>query len=130
MAVKMKLLIVDDDEISRFYISYVYKNIAVVDTAEDAKSAIIIASQNFYDIIVLDIGLKGELNGVDVLREVRKLPGYNTIPIIAFTAFAMPGDRERFLSEGFDDYISKPVIKEDLCAMVEKNLLKYKKLKQ
>jgi CheY-like chemotaxis protein len=126
----MKLLIVDDDEISRFYISYVYKNIAVVDTAEDAKSAIIIASQNFYDIIVLDIGLKGELNGVDVLREVRKLPGYNTIPIIAFTAFAMPGDRERFLSEGFDDYISKPVIKEDLCAMVEKNLLKYKKLKQ
>ena len=126
----MKLLIVDDDEISRFYISYVYKNIAVVDTAEDAKSAIIIASQNFYDIIVLDIGLKGELNGVDVLREVRKLPGYNTIPIIAFTAFAMPGDRERFLSEGFDDYIAKPIIKEDLCAMVEKNLLKYKKTKQ
>ena len=130
MEEKMKLLVVDDDEISRFYISYVYKNTAVVDTAEDAESAIIKATQIFYDIVILDIGLKGELNGIDVLKEIRMLPAYDKIPIIAFTAFAMAGDKEKFLSEGFDDYIAKPIIKEDLFALVDKNLQKYKKLKQ
>jgi CheY-like chemotaxis protein len=130
MEEKMKLLVVDDDEISRLYISYVYKNTADVDTAEDAESAIIKATQIFYDIVILDIGLKGELNGIDVLKEIRMLPAYDKIPIIAFTAFAMAGDKEKLLSEGFDDYIAKPIIKEDLFALVDKNLLKYKKLKQ
>jgi two-component system, sensor histidine kinase len=128
MEEKMKLLILDDDEISRFYISYVYKNTALVDTAEDAESAIIKATHVVYDIVILDIGLRGGLNGVDALKEIRKLPEYDKIPIIAFTAFAMAGDREKFLSEGFDDYIAKPVIKEDLFDMVEKNLQKYKEL--
>jgi CheY-like chemotaxis protein len=128
MEEKMKLLILDDDEISRFYISYVYKNTALVDTAEDAESAIIKATHVVYDIVILDIGLRGGLNGVDALKEIRKLPEYDKIPIIAFTAFAMAGDREKFLSEGFDDYIAKPVIKEDLYDMVEKNLQKYKEL--
>lgn len=127
---KMKLLILDDDEISRFYISYVYKNTAIVDTAEDAESAIFKASQIVYDIVILDIGLKGELNGIDVLKEIRKLSEYDRIPIIAFTAFALTGDKEKILSEGFDDYIAKPIIKEDLFAMVDKNLLKYKEMKQ
>jgi len=127
---KIKILILDDDEISRFYISYVYKNTAIVDTAEDADSAIIKATHIYYDIVILDIGLKGKLNGIDVLKELRRLPGYDKIPVIAFTAFVMPGDREKFLSEGFDDYLGKPIIKEDLYAMVEKNLQKYKKLEQ
>ena len=126
----MKLLLLDDDEISRFYISYVYKNIALVDTAEDAESAIIKATHIVYDIVFLDIGLKGEVNGIDVLKDIRKLPEYDRIPIIAFTAFAMAGDREKFLSEGFDDYIAKPIIKEDLFAIVEKNLKRYKEMEK
>jgi two-component system, sensor histidine kinase len=124
----MKILILDDDEISRFYISYVYKNTAFIDTVEDAESAVIKASQIIYDIVILDIGLKGELDGMDVLKQIRKLPGYDRIPFIAFTAFAMAGDREKFLSEGFDDYIAKPIVKEDLFSMVEKNLQKYKEM--
>ena len=127
---KIKILILDDDEISRFYISYVYKTTAIVDTAEDAEAAIIKATHIFYDIVILDIGLRGDLNGVDVLKEIRKLPGYDKIPIIAFTAFAMAGYKEKFLAEGFDDYIAKPIIKEDLFAMVNKNLRKYKAIKQ
>ena len=130
MEEKIKLLILDDDEISRFYISYVYKNIAIVDTADDADSAIIKATNIFYDIIILDIGLKSELNGVDVLKEIRKLPGYDKIPIIAFTAFALPGDKEKFLAEGFDDYLAKPIVKEDLYDMVDRNLQKYKEFNQ
>lgn len=129
MQEKMKLLVLDDDEISRFYISYVYKKTALVDTAEDAESAIMKASEFVYDIVILDIGLKGQLTGIDVLKELRKLPEYQKVPIIAFTAFVMPGDREKFLSEGFDDYIAKPLIRDDLFALVNKNLQKYQELK-
>jgi two-component system, sensor histidine kinase len=129
MQEKMKLLVLDDDEISRFYISYVYKKTALVDTAEDAESAIMKASEFVYDIVILDIGLKGQLTGIDVLKELRKLPEYQKVPIIAFTAFVMPGDREKFLSEGFDDYIAKPLIRDDLFDLVNKNLQKYQELK-
>ena len=73
--------------------------------------------------------MKGELDGIDVLKEIRKLPGYDKISIIAF-AFAMPGDKQKFLSEGFDDYIAKPIIRENLLGLVEKNLQKYKELNQ
>ena len=128
MEEKIKMLVLDDDEISRFYISYIYKKTALVDDAEDAESAIIKATHVVYDIVILDIGLRGGLNGVDALKEIRKLPEYDKIPIIAFTAFAMAGDREKFLSEGFDDYIAKPIVKEDLFDIVEKNLQKYKEL--
>ena len=124
MEEKMKLLILDDDEISRYYVSYVYKKTASVDAVEDAESAIKKASEIVYDVILLDIGLRGKLNGIDVLKEIRKLPDYEKVPIIAFTAFAMAGDREKFLSEGFNDYISKPFTKEELFDLVDKNIQK------
>ena len=121
---KLKLLILDDDEISRYYVSYVYKKTALVDAVEDAESAIKKASEILYDVILLDIGLRGKLNGIDVLKEMRKLPGYEKVPMIAFTALAMAGDREKFISEGFNDYISKPFTKEELFTLVDKNLRK------
>ena len=124
MEQKIKILILDDDEISRYYVSYVYKKTALVDAVEDAESAIMKASENIYDIILLDIGLRGKLNGIDVLKEMRQLPGYDKVPMIAFTAFAMAGDREKFLSEGFNDYISKPFTKDELFTLVDKNLVK------
>ena len=127
---KLKLLIVDDDEISRFYVSYIYKKTAKVDTADDAESGIMKASQTIYNLVILDIGLRGALSGIDVLKAIRKLPEYDKIPIIAFTAFALAGDREKFISEGFDDYIAKPLTKEDMFNIVERNLQKYAELKK
>lgn len=59
-------------------------------------------------LILLDIHLGGE-SGIDGLAEVRAQRSLDGVPVIAVTAFAMPGDRERFLREGFDGYISKPI---------------------
>jgi two-component system, sensor histidine kinase len=129
MEEKIKLLILDDDEMSRIYVSLVYKKKAFVDAVENAESAIRKAAEVIYDVVILDIGLKGKLNGMDVLKEMRKLPGYDKVPIIAFTAFAMAGDREKFLKEGFNDYISKPLTRDDLFALVDKNLQQSKNLK-
>ncbi len=62
------------------------------------------------DIILMDINLgTSSSDGVDLFKEIRGNPSTAHIPVFAVTAFAMPGDRERYLEIGFDDYISKPI---------------------
>lgn len=61
------------------------------------------------DIIILDIQLP-RMSGIDIYRELKKIEKFKTIPIIAVTALAMKGDKERILEAGFDAYISKPII--------------------
>ncbi|HEV2290331.1 MAG TPA: response regulator, partial [Gemmatimonadales bacterium] len=64
-------------------------------------------------VILLDISLPG-MDGAEVLRRLRTDPGLGRIPVIALTAHAMTGDRERFLAMGFDGYVTKPIIDETL----------------
>ncbi|MDA9981342.1 ATP-binding protein [Gammaproteobacteria bacterium] len=71
-----------------------------------------------YDVILMDINMP-EMDGIEATAAIRKLPGaMSSIPIIATTALAMAGDRERFLSRGMDGYISKPIIREELYACI------------
>lgn len=65
------------------------------------------------DLILMDISLP-EMDGSEVLRRLREDERFRTVPIIALTAHAMAGDRERFLSEGFDDYVTKPIVDDSL----------------
>ena len=65
------------------------------------------------DMVLLDVSLPG-LDGLAVLKQLREHPVVGRVPIIALTAHAMTGDRERFLVAGFDDYVSKPIVDEQL----------------
>jgi len=60
------------------------------------------------DLVLLDIQMP-ELDGYEVMRRMRAIPGLATVPVVAFTAYAMAGDRERALAAGFDGYITKPI---------------------
>ena len=60
------------------------------------------------DLIVLDIQLP-EISGIEICIELRKIEKFKNIPIIAVTSFAMKGDKDRILSAGFNEYISKPI---------------------
>ncbi|TMG82500.1 MAG: response regulator, partial [Betaproteobacteria bacterium] len=105
-----KAMIVDDDMRNIFALSSLLedKGMTVIshDNGRDAVSSLQI--DNHVDVILMDI-MMPEMDGIDTIREIRKIPGCKHVPIIAVTAKAMKGDREKCMEAGAWDYLSKPV---------------------
>lgn len=77
------------------------------------------------DLVLLDISLPG-MDGNEILHRIRKDVTLRALPVIALTAHAMAGDREKFLAAGFDDYITKPIVDEtQLSGAIERLLGKH-----
>jgi PAS domain S-box-containing protein len=105
---KHKILLVEDEFIVFDLTKRMLTSTCEVDSAPDGLSAIEKVLNNRYDLILLDINLGPGMDGLATLYEIRKLPEYQSVPVIAFTAYILPGDREYFLHSGCDDYIAKP----------------------
>lgn len=90
------------------------KDLKRIDSAESFEKALPLLKAHKYDFIVMDINLQGEYNGLDALRIIQKMPSYEKTPIIACTAYVLPGAKENFIAAGFRDFISKPVMKDKL----------------
>ena len=105
---KPRLLVVEDEPHVRVLMEHMLRDRYRVDLAADAEAAIACAEQAKYDGLLIDITLRSERNGIDVLEHLRAQSSYRATPMVAITAHALPGDRERFLSAGFDAYLSKP----------------------
>jgi two-component system cell cycle response regulator DivK len=78
-----------------------------------------LASEHRPDLVLMDIQLP-DIDGVEALRRLRAREGTTAVPVLALTAQAMEGDRERFLDAGFDAYLSKPVDVGELVATVRR----------
>jgi PAS domain S-box-containing protein len=109
-----KALIIDDDPATRKIIELFLKNHISTKTVCNIKDALKEANEYEYSLVLMDISLGQGMSGVELLKNFRKIPYYQNIPIIAVTAHAMVGDKEKFLFEGFNDYLSKPFAKIDL----------------
>ncbi len=104
-----KILLAEDNPINRKLIETVLKKVNLsCDVATDGKEALTKLINNNYDIVLMDIQMP-KLDGPQVLAESRKRKDLSNSYIIALTAHAIKGDREKYLSTGFDDYISKPI---------------------
>jgi two-component system cell cycle response regulator DivK len=88
--------------------------------ATTGSLAVELAQRHIPDIVLMDVQLP-DLDGVEALRRIRSDPRTAYVPVIAVTAQAMDGDRERFLRAGFDGYISKPVDLKELLGTVLKH---------
>ena len=95
-------------------------------SALDGLQAVKKAAETHPDIILMDIQMPN-IDGLEATRQIRKHAGISTIPIIALTALAMPGDREQCLKAGVNEYLSKPVNLTQLIEVIERHLLSKKK---
>ncbi|HEX5273589.1 MAG TPA: response regulator, partial [Gemmataceae bacterium] len=114
-----KVLIVDDDMRNIFALSTVLEeHDMVIVSADNGRDAIrILQAEPDVDIVLMDI-MMPEMDGIDTMREIRKIPQLKKLPIIAVTAKAMKGDREKCIEAGAWDYLSKPVDTEQLLAVL------------
>jgi two-component system cell cycle response regulator DivK len=118
------ILYVEDEAIAYNVVKKFLDRIYKVDNAKNAETAINLLEEKKYDIILMDISLKHSINGLDLTRLIRFMPEYIHIPIIAVTAHAMVGDKERILESGCDAYLSKPFSRQDLIDLVSTFLSK------
>ena len=117
---KKKILIIEDNiESQLIYKVYLRSNYSV-EFAETGEDGFELIKKNQYDLLLLDINLPGKLSGEDVLNKVRKELMLTDFPIIVITAYALKGDKERFLEQGANDYLAKPVDKQILLNAVAK----------
>src|SRR5690606_25193835 len=105
-----KVLVVDDDARNIFALTSVLEeHEMIVESADNGRDAITILQQNpDIDIVLMDI-MMPEMDGMETIREIRKIDAFKNLPVIAVTAKAMKGDREKCIEAGAWDYLSKPV---------------------
>lgn len=112
-------LVVEDDPWSQQLVRDVLElyghTVASAETITQARAALLAGRP---DLVLLDIHIPGG-GGLQLLREIRTSDTFHDLPVIALTASAMAGDRERFLDEGFTGYMSKPIDVRTFCGIIE-----------
>ncbi len=119
-----KILLVEDNELNRDMLSRRLERRGYqVATALDGKQGVMMAGSEAPDVILMDMSLP-VLDGWEAARQIKAAPETQSIPIIALTAHAMVGDRERAIDAGCDDYDTKPVEFQRLLEKIEAILTK------
>jgi CheY-like chemotaxis protein len=113
-----RILLTEDDEAIAFLVQKQLEDCAHVEVAARYEEAIDKANSSEYDAFLIDVNLGFGKSGVDLLKQLREHPRYAQVPIATLTAYSMAGDREKFLKEGFDYYISKPFTRTELRLLI------------
>lgn len=119
---KPSILVVEDDEVAMSITKIYLKKEYIMSGTNSGTEAVELCRSNEFDAILMDINLGSRMSGLDAVNEIRKLPAYKSTPIIAFTAYAMQGEKEKFISAGCTHYISKPFTREQLYAVLKEAL--------
>ena len=114
-----KVLVVDDDARNIFALTTILENQEMdVLSATNGRQAIeMIKTTPDLSVVLMDI-MMPEMDGYETMREIRQDPQFATLPILALTAKAMKGDREKCLEAGASDYIAKPVNTDQLLSLL------------
>lgn len=108
-----RIAVVEDNPDNRLLVQALIGDQYDITEYETGKEALDGITADPPDVVLLDISLP-EMDGTEVLQHVRARGDLNDLPIIALTAHAMAGDREKYLAMGFDDYVTKPIVDESV----------------
>lgn len=108
-----KIAVVEDNPDNRLLVQMILEPHYAVVEYETGFAALEGLPQANSDLVLLDVSLPG-MDGPEVLQRIRESAELRTLPVIALTAHAMTGDREKYLAAGFDDYVSKPILDEQV----------------
>lgn len=117
----LSVLVAEDDPVNQLVTRHLLETLGITaDVVDDGMAACAAVRERRYDVVLMDIHMP-DLDGVEASRLIREEARGGERPrIVAMTARALDGDRERFLASGLDDYVSKPVRREDLAAALER----------
>jgi two-component system, sensor histidine kinase len=106
----LSILLAEDNRVNRIFLKRALTSAGhEVDEAENGAQAVELLARRAYDVVLMDIQMP-EMDGLEASRKIRSMGnGSHDTPIIALTAYAMKGDREKFLSQGMNGYVTKPV---------------------
>lgn len=120
--IRPRLAVVEDNPDNRLLLTALLEEAYQLDEYVDGPEALAGIPAHPPALVLLDISLPG-MDGPEVLRRLRADPALAGIPVIALTAHAMAGDRERYLALGFDGYVTKPIVDESLLFAAIQDLL-------
>jgi CheY-like chemotaxis protein len=106
---RKKVLIVEDNTETQLILKIYLRDYYDIDIVQNAADALKFIRKYNYSLIILDINLPGDLDGSDVSDPKRR-----TVPILVVTAYALKGDKEKFMAIGANGYLAKPVDKKDI----------------
>jgi CheY-like chemotaxis protein len=108
-----RVAVVEDNADNRLLLQAILDGLYDVVEYENGVDALAGLSETLPDLVLLDISLPG-MDGNEILARIRADEQLRRLPVIALTAHAMAGDREKYLTAGFNDYITKPIVDETL----------------
>lgn len=108
-----KIAVVEDNPDNRLLVQAILDDKYELSEYETGAEAVAGLGGDKPDLILLDISLP-EMDGTEVLAWIRQQDDIKDTPVIALTAHAMAGDREKFIREGFNDYVTKPIVDESV----------------
>ncbi|MCG6956261.1 MAG: response regulator [Gemmatimonadetes bacterium] len=108
-----KIAVVEDNPDNRLLVSAILEDEYEITEYETGQDAMARLEEDHPDLVLLDISLP-EMDGLEVLAWIRRQPALAGLPVIALTAHAMAGDREKYLGAGFNEYVTKPILDESV----------------
>jgi two-component system cell cycle response regulator DivK len=108
-----KIAVVEDNPDNRLLVNAILEDMYEISEYETGVEAVEGLTEDPPDLVLLDISLP-EMDGTEVLAWIRQQPRFRALPVIALTAHAMAGDREKYLAAGFNEYVTKPILDEDV----------------
>ncbi|MFH1159803.1 MAG: response regulator [bacterium] len=112
------ILLVEDNDANIELVRLFLRKGYVLDVAKDGEGSLKMVKEKQYDCILMDINLGQGMDGIDAITEIRKLPSYQTVPIVAVTGYTFRNEKEFIISKGANHYIEKPFTRQELIGIL------------